>query len=128
VSDFGIAGAVIGAFRRTSFASFGCQNANLGFVAFELRFSSSARRQLKRFNAARQVMIVNAIENQLSHEPLVETRNRKLLRPNPLAPWELRVGEIRVFYEVEQPQTVTILAIGVKRGSRLYIDGEEIAL
>jgi mRNA-degrading endonuclease RelE of RelBE toxin-antitoxin system len=97
-------------------------------VAFELRFSSSARRQLKRFNATRQVMIVNAIETQLSHEPLVETRNRKLLRPNPLAPWELRVGEIRVFYEVERPQTVTILAIGVKRGSSLYIDAEEIAL
>ena len=29
-----------------------------------------------------------AIERQLTHEPLKETRNRKPLRPNPIAPWE----------------------------------------
>lgn len=38
-------------------------------------------------------MIVAGIETQLAYEPLVETRNRKLLRPNPIAPWELRARE-----------------------------------
>ena len=73
-------------------------------------------------------MIVNGIEVQLAHEPLVETRNRKHLRANPLAPWELRVRQMRVFYEVDEPGIVTILAIGRKRGNRLYIEGDEIEL
>ena len=73
-------------------------------------------------------MIVAGVETQLAHEPLVETRNRKRLRPNPIAPWELRVREMRVFYEVDEPGVVTVLAIGMKRGNRLYIEGEEVEL
>lgn len=73
-------------------------------------------------------MILAAIETQLSHQPLVETRNRKRLRPNPIAPWEMRVRSMRVFYEVDQPGVVTVLAIGAKRGNRLYIEGEEMEL
>jgi len=38
----------------------------------------------------------------VAREPIVETRNRKKLRPNPLAPWELRIGKARVFYDVEE--------------------------
>jgi mRNA-degrading endonuclease RelE of RelBE toxin-antitoxin system len=59
---------------------------------------------------------------------LTETRNRKPLRPNPIAPWELRVGELRVFYDVDEPGVVTILAIGTKRGNMFFIDGEQIDL
>jgi mRNA-degrading endonuclease RelE of RelBE toxin-antitoxin system len=73
-------------------------------------------------------MIIAAVETQLAREPLVETRNRKRLRPNPIAPWELRVRDMRVFYEVDEPGVVTVLAIGTKRGNRLYIEGEEIEL
>jgi len=73
-------------------------------------------------------MIVTGVENQLAHEPLVETRYRKRLRPNPIAPWELRVRDMPVFYEVDEPGVVTVLAIGTKRGHRLYIQGEEIEL
>jgi len=59
---------------------------------------------------------------------LKETRNRKALRPNPLAPWELRVGDLRVFYEPEIVETVKkirILAVGRKEGNKLFI-GEEV--
>ena len=57
-----------------------------------------------------------------------ESRNRKPLRPNPVAPWELRVGALRVFYEVvgEEEDLVNILAIGIKTRNRLFIAGEEI--
>ena len=68
------------------------------------------------------------VETQLAREPLVETRNRKRLRPNPIAPWELRVRDMRVFYEVDEPGVVTVFAIGTKRSNRLYIEGEEIEL
>jgi mRNA-degrading endonuclease RelE of RelBE toxin-antitoxin system len=97
-------------------------------VAYEIRFASSARRHLHEFIVGERAVILAAIETHLSHQPLVETRNRKRLRPNPIAPWELRVRTMRVFYEVDQPGVVTVLAIGAKRGNRLYIGGEEIQL
>lgn len=97
-------------------------------MAFEVRFAASARRQLKRLSVPERVVLVAAVEAQLQNQPLTETRNRKPLRPNPLAPWELRVGDLRVFYEVDEPGVVTVLAIGEKRGNKLYIEGEEIDL
>ena len=97
-------------------------------MGYEIRFASSARRHLREFTVGERAGIVAAIETQLSHEPVVETRNRKRLQPNPIAPWELRVRNVRVFYEVDQPGVVTILAVGAKRGNRLYLEGEEIAL
>ncbi len=74
--------------------------------------------------------MLDAIEVQLIHEPLVETKNRKPLRPNPVAPWELRVGMLRIFYEVstEEPGFVNILAVGEKDGNVLRIAGKEIKL
>lgn len=61
-----------------------------------------------------QSTVMDAIERQLIHEPLIETRYRKPLRPNPIAPWELRVGKLRVFYEVAPggPAVVRVLAVG----------------
>jgi len=65
-----------------------------------------------------------------SSSPLVETRNRKPMRPNPLASWELRIEDVRVFYDVaEEPEpTVSIIAIGTKEHGRLIIGGEEFQL
>ena len=97
-------------------------------MAYEIRFAATARRHLRTFSAHQRAIIVDAVESQLSHEPLTEVRNRKRLRPNPLAPWELRVGEVRVFYDVDEPGVVTILAIGTKRRSKFFIDGEQIDL
>ncbi len=97
-------------------------------MPYQIRFVESAKRQLRAFAGSERTLIVTSVEDQLRHEPLVETRNRKELRPNPIAPWELRVRNFRVFYEVAEPEVVTILAIGEKRGNRLYIEGEEIRL
>ena len=62
------------------------------------------------------------------HEPLKETRHRKPLRPNPIAPWELRVGQLRVFYEVAGAESgvVRILAVGRKRRNVLVVGDKEI--
>jgi mRNA-degrading endonuclease RelE of RelBE toxin-antitoxin system len=97
-------------------------------VSYEIQFVSSANDQLNGFETTERKGIVAAIEEQLLNEPQVETRNRKRLRPNPLAPWELRVGNVRVFYDVEEPAKVTILAIGTKDRNKLYIGGKEIQL
>ena len=52
------------------------------------------------------------------------------MRPNPVAPWELRIGQLRVFYEVvgEESGTVRILAVGRKVRNTLTIGGREIRL
>jgi len=71
---------------------------------------------------------MDAIDMQLPYEAFIETRNRKRLRPNPLAGWELRVGAIRVFYDLApgNPNVVLIVAIGLKQGNKLIIEGNEV--
>jgi mRNA-degrading endonuclease RelE of RelBE toxin-antitoxin system len=69
------------------------------------------------------------MEVQLAHEPTQETRNRKKLRPNDLAEWELRVEAFRVFYDViAENEIVKVVAIGVKEGNDLFIHGEKYEL
>ena len=74
--------------------------------------------------------MLDEVKVQLRFQPDKETRNRKQLRPNPIAGWELRVGTLRVFYEIglEAPDTVSVVAVGIKSGNRLVIAGEEIQL
>jgi mRNA-degrading endonuclease RelE of RelBE toxin-antitoxin system len=80
--------------------------------------------------ARQRSMVFDTVDEQLSHQPNVETKNRKPMRPNPLAPWELRIGKLRVYYDVvEDPEKiVTILAVGIKERNRVFIAGEEIEL
>ena len=99
-------------------------------MAYEIRFSESAEEHFARLTAGQRSIVADAVRTQLLHEPVRETRNRKPLRPNPLAPWELRAGSLRVFYEVvgEEEDVVNILAIGIKTRNRLFIAGEEIQI
>ena len=74
-------------------------------------------------------IIVDQIEAQLQHEPSQETRNRKRLRPNQLAEWQLRIDRYRVYYDVDNgAQVVKVVSVGLKRGNRLYIQNEEYEL
>jgi mRNA-degrading endonuclease RelE of RelBE toxin-antitoxin system len=97
-------------------------------VAYRIRFAESAEEHFAQLTARQQAIVLDAAKVQLRYEPLRETRNRKPLRPNPLAPWELRVGSLRVFYEVDalESDLVNVLTIGVKRGNRLIVAGKEI--
>jgi mRNA-degrading endonuclease RelE of RelBE toxin-antitoxin system len=96
-------------------------------MAYRIRFAESVKGQLRQLSAHQRALLLDSIEQQLSHEPTVRTKNRKPLRPNPLAPWELRVGDLRVFYEV-LAQEVHVLAVGLKQGNSLWIGGEEVKL
>jgi mRNA-degrading endonuclease RelE of RelBE toxin-antitoxin system len=81
---------------------------------------------LRRFDRNR---VLDAIKEQLALCPGEETRNRKILRSNPIADWELRVDPFRVFYEVDPTRkTVRVVAVGLKRHNRLTIGGEEIEI
>ncbi len=96
-------------------------------MAYQLIFSVAAREHLRKMTARQRSLILVTIHEQLPHQPTVETKNRKLLRPNPIASWELRIGTIRVFYEVRAPtEEVWIKSIGIKVGNRVIIGGEEV--
>ena len=73
---------------------------------------------------------MDEVDEQLAHQPTLPTRKRKVLRANPIAPWELRLGDIRVFYEVqEEPEPqVIVKAVGMKRHNDLWIGEEKIEL
>lgn len=92
----------------------------------EIEFTPEAEQDLKWFRKNEQNVILDGIEAQLRYEPTVETRNRKQLRPNQTAEWELRVGKFRVFYDVDdQMHIVSIEAIGLKIGSNVFFRGKE---
>jgi len=80
--------------------------------------------------ARQQTIVLDAVDRQLLNQPNVETRNRKPMRPNPVAPWELRIGNLRVYYEVnnDPESTVVVLAVGIKDRDRVRIGGEPVKL
>ena len=101
---------------------------------FEIVYAPIVKEHLKAIKRKYYSLIRDTIETQLRFEPDVETRNRKpLKRPVAFeADWEIRFGpsnRFRVFYEVDRDSnTVYILAIAEKKGSRLFIGGKEIEL
>lgn len=74
--------------------------------------------------------LLDMIARQLTHQPTAETRHRKPLRPNPVAQYRLRVGELRVYYDVQRlPQRlVFVKAVGIKVRDRVYVGGKEVRL
>ncbi len=93
---------------------------------FEIEFTAEAEQDLKWFRKSEQTEILDGIESQLRYEPTVETRNRKRLRPNQTAEWEMRVGKFRVFYDVDTVvRIVHIEAVGLKVGNKVFFRGEE---
>lgn len=86
---------------------------------YKLLIVPEAVDELNRIPAFHRRQVEQAIDKQLIHEPTKEARNRKCLRSivasfefePPL--WELRVGEWRVFYDVDGSM-VTIRAIRKK--------------
>ena len=99
-------------------------------AAYAIEFAKSVKTHLGALTAGQRTTVLDAIERQLTSEPLLETRNRKPLRPNPIAPWELRVGALRVFYEVATTPApvVRVLAVGIKDRNVVRIAGQEFQL
>lgn len=96
---------------------------------FEIQFTTEARSDIKALRRGDQVSVMAAVESQLTRDANRPTRNRKKLRPNPIANWELRVGEFRVFYNVDaHARVVSVEAIGFKIGNVLFIRNERQSL
>ena len=92
---------------------------------YRIRIARGAESDFRAIRAHDRSLILEAIETMLSHEPEVETRNRKwlvsLVPPfEAIAPvWELRVRDYRVFYDVAaEEETVFVRAIRRKPAHR----------
>jgi mRNA-degrading endonuclease RelE of RelBE toxin-antitoxin system len=95
-------------------------------MTYHIRILPRCRASTASIDRPDRNIVLEVIEEQLSHQPEVQTRHRKLMRENPLADWELRVGEYRVFYDVDNDQDIVmVLAIGLKSHSTLWIEGQE---
>ena len=99
-------------------------------MPYRIEYSPDAEDHFQALTARQQAIVLDAVDNQLVHQPGVETKNRKPMRPNPIAPWELRIDNLRVYYDVEEePEPrVLIRAVGTKLRNRVRIGHEVIEL
>ena len=90
-----------------------------------IEYTPEAVGELKALRAHDRTAVVDQVERKLMHEPTVAARNRKLLRANATAAWELRIGELRVYYDVEDTPERVVIVRSVRVKPRESFLGEE---
>lgn len=95
-------------------------------MAFQITMTQIAEAQFKSLPVREQRILEAAVLARLRDQPMTPSRAIKRLHPNPLAEFELRVGDLRVLYNVETENTeVVLLVVGRKVGNTLIVGGEE---
>lgn len=96
---------------------------------YRIEYSPLSRDHLAALGARQRSLVLDTVDRQLVHEAHTVTRNRKRLQSTDLARFELRIGDLRVYYEVDEKSgVVEVRAVGIKDRNRVYIGGEEIEL
>ena len=101
---------------------------------YSIIYARGVNEHRRAIDAKYDQLIRENIEEQLTFQPGVETRNRKPLQQPAAfgAQWEIRFGpdnRFRVLYDIDQKnRRVEVLAIGEKDGNRLIVAGEEVEL
>jgi mRNA-degrading endonuclease RelE of RelBE toxin-antitoxin system len=70
-------------------------------MKYRIEYSPEVEIHLKVLTKLQQIVVLDEVDSQLQYQPTMETRNRKPMRPDPIAPWELRIQNLRVYYDVE---------------------------
>jgi mRNA-degrading endonuclease RelE of RelBE toxin-antitoxin system len=95
-------------------------------MPFQIKMTAGAESDMRWFTAYARRIILDGLETHLRHQPAQGSRQLKALRPNPVAGWELRLGDYRVLYDVDEVErVVTVQVVGEKQGNRLLVQGEE---
>lgn len=93
---------------------------------YKINVTVGAEKDLSWFTAYARRIILDGLEIHLSYQPTQDTRRLKPLRPNPVAAWELRLGDYRVLYNVDETErVVTVHVVGEKEGNRFLVQGQE---
>ena len=93
-------------------------------MPFQITITEDADRQFRSLPVRDQRILEAAILSRLEHQPTTPTKAIKRLRPNPLAEFELRAGDLRALYNVEGDEVV-VLIVGRKVGNKLIVEGAE---
>jgi mRNA-degrading endonuclease RelE of RelBE toxin-antitoxin system len=93
-------------------------------MPYRITVTADAEAQMKALTARERRMLEAAVLSKLRDRPTTPTRAIKKLRPNPFAQFELRVGNLRVLYDVGEGE-VLLHTIGRKIGNRLVVEGED---
>lgn len=93
-------------------------------MPYQIQMTEVAERQFRSMSAREQRILQVAIRSRLLHSPTTPTNAIKQLRPNPIAQFEIRVGDLRVLYNVEGEEVIVVL-FGQKQGNLLMVEGEE---
>jgi mRNA-degrading endonuclease RelE of RelBE toxin-antitoxin system len=93
-------------------------------MPFKISITEDADRQFRWLSVREQRILEAAILSRLQHQPTVPAKAIKRLRPNPLAEFELRAGDLRALYDVEGDEVI-VLVIGRKVHNKLIVEGEE---
>jgi mRNA-degrading endonuclease RelE of RelBE toxin-antitoxin system len=96
---------------------------------YRIEYAPPAEEDLRDLTARQPAIVLETVDEPLTHQPTVEPRPRQPMRPHPLAPWDLRLGALRVYDEsAEEPELVVLIrAIGLKERNGVRIGGEVIA-
>src|SRR5207253_8688303 len=94
-----------------------------GHMPLHITITEDAERQLRSLPARDQRIMEAAIQSRLEHEPTKPTKAIKRLRRNLFADFELRAGELRALYNVDEREVV-VLVVGRKVGNKLIVEGE----
>jgi len=97
-------------------------------MRFSIRLTDRAIEDLDYLQKSERRIIADGIALYLTHDANVETKRRKPLRANRIAPWELRIADYRVFYDVDEENAVKIVAVGHKEHNDLFIRGKKVEL
>jgi mRNA-degrading endonuclease RelE of RelBE toxin-antitoxin system len=99
-------------------------------MRYRIEWDAETAWHLAALDARDAATVLDVVPVQLEHQPNSPTRNRKPMSSNALASWELRIGNLRVYYDVEvDPEAVvTVRAVGIKDRARVFIGGEAINL
>lgn len=93
-------------------------------MAFEIVVAPGAVKSLHKLPAHIRAEVKDALEVHLRHEPTKVSKSRiKRLRGLSQPQFRLRIGDIRVFYDVTEA-TVEILAIIGKAEAQAWLDEE----
>jgi len=78
-------------------------------MPFKITITEDGERQLRALPARDQRNLEAAILSRLEHQPTTPTKAIKRLRPNPLAEFELRAGDLRALYNIEGDEVVVLI-------------------
>ena len=99
-------------------------------MAYRIGWTTEANVDLTYLRKSDEVLARRATPRFLGEQPDLASTRRRPMDPNPYgAPWELRLDNVRVLYDIdEQARVVRILRVAEKRGNAFYVRGQKVEM